>query len=104
MDMKFKIKNLNKRCYLEDLGISIKLTVEDEQIQSECVGVIWLAVNWDHKQDVAIIVMNLWVSQNSGKDLHQMSNYQLAKATAVCSFNHSSNVSSCVSRPVWQHV
>jgi hypothetical protein len=58
-----------------------------------------VAVNWDYKQVVAIMVMNLWVSQNSGKDLHQMSNYQLVKATVVCSFNYSSNVSSCVSTP-----
>ena len=78
--------------------------MEDEQIQSECAGLIWLAVNWDHNQAVAIMVMNHWVSQNSGKVLHQMSNYQLVKATGVCSFNHSSNVSSCVSTPVWQHV
>jgi len=40
MDMKFEIKNLNKRCRLEDLGIRIMLTVENEQIQSECVGFI----------------------------------------------------------------
>jgi len=104
MDMKFEIKNLNKRCRLEDLGIRIMLTVENEQIQSECVGFIWLVLNWDHKQAVTITVMNLWVSQNSGKDLHQISNYQLVKATSVCSFNHSSNVSSCVSTPVWQHI
>jgi hypothetical protein len=68
------------------------------------VGLIWLAVNWDHKQAVAIMVMNLQVSQNSGKILHQMSNYQLVKTTSVFSFNHSSNVSSCVSAPVWQHI
>jgi hypothetical protein len=84
---------------LEDLEISIRLNVEDEQIQSECAGFVWLAVNWDHKQAVAIIVMKLWVSQNSGKVLHWMNNYQLVKATGVCSFNHSSNISSCVSTP-----
>jgi len=56
-------------------------------------SLIWLAVNWDHKQAVTIMVMNCWVSQNSDNVLHQMSNYQLVKATAVCSFNHSSNVS-----------
>jgi glutamine amidotransferase PdxT len=78
--------------------------VNDEQIQSECAGLIWLAVNWDHKQAVAIMVMDRWVSQNSGKVLHQVSNYQLVKATVVCSFNHSSNISSCVSTPVWQHI
>jgi hypothetical protein len=89
---------------LEHLGISIRLIVEDEQIQSECAGLIWLAVNWDHKQAVAIMVMNRWVLQNSGKVLHQMSNYQLVKGTGVCSFNHSSNVSSCVSTAVWQHI
>ena len=99
MDMKFEIRNLNKRCYLEDLGISIKLTVEDEQIQSECVGFIWLVLNWDHKQALAIMVIKLWVSQNSGSS-HQISNCQLVKAVSVCSFNHSSNVSSCVSTPV----
>jgi len=32
MYVKFEIKTLNKRCHLEDLGISIRLTVEDEQI------------------------------------------------------------------------
>ena len=100
MYVKFEIKTLNKRCHLEDLGISIRLTVEDEQIWSECEGLIWLAVNWDHKQAVAIaMVMNRWGSQNSGKVLHQMSNYQLVKATGVCSFNHSSNISSSVSSP-----
>jgi hypothetical protein len=71
--------------------------VDDEQIQSECVGLIWLAVNWDYEQAVAIMVMNHWVSKNSGEVLHQLSNYQLVKANGVCSFNHSSNVSSCVS-------
>ena len=98
MDVKFEIMNLNKRCHLEYLDVSIKLTVEDE-IQSECAGFIWLAVNWDHKRAVVITVVNVWVSQNSGKILHQMSNYQLVKATGVCSFNHSSNISSCVSTP-----
>jgi glutamine amidotransferase PdxT len=48
--------------------------VDDEQIRSECAGLIWLAVNWDHKQTIAIMVMNCWVSQNKGKVLHQMSN------------------------------
>jgi len=104
MDTKFEIKKLNKRCHLEDLGISIRLIVEDEQIQCECAGLIWLAVNWDHKQAAAIMVMNQLVSQNSGKVLHQMSNYQLVKAIGVCSSNHSSNVSSCVSTAVWQHI
>jgi len=33
--------------------------VEDEQIQSECAALIWLVVNWDHKQAVAIMVMNI---------------------------------------------
>ena len=32
MHMKFEIKKLNKRCNLEDTGISIRLIVEDEQI------------------------------------------------------------------------
>ena len=35
--------------------------------------------------------------------LDQMGNHQLVKATAVCSCNHSSNVSSFVSTPVGQH-
>jgi hypothetical protein len=38
MDVKFEIKNLNKRCHFEDLGISIRLMVDDEQIQSESVA------------------------------------------------------------------
>jgi hypothetical protein len=104
MYVKYEIKNLNKRCSLEDLGISIKLILEDEQTQSECAGLIWLAVNRDHKQAVAIMVMNLWGSQNSGKVLHQISNYQLVKAVSVCSFNHSSKVSSCVSTAVWNYI
>ena len=99
MDMKFEIRKLNQRCHLEHFGISIRLIVEGEQIQYECAGLIWLTVNWDHKQAVAVVIMKLWVSQNSGKVLHQMSSYQLVKATGVCSFNHSSNVSSCVSTP-----
>jgi hypothetical protein len=45
---------------------------------------IWLAVNWDRKQAVVVMVMNLWFSQNSGKVLHQMRNCQLVKATGVC--------------------
>ena len=104
MYVKFEIKNLNKRCNLEHLGICIRLIEEDEQIHCECAGLIWLGVNWDYKQAVAIMVMNVWVSQNSGKVLHQLSNYQLFKAVSVCSFNHSSNVSSCVSTAVWQHI
>jgi len=48
--------------------------VDDEQIQSGCAVLIWLAVNWDYKQAVAIMVMDRSVSQNSGKVLHQMSN------------------------------
>jgi len=102
MDKKFEIVKLNQRCHLENLGI--RFIVEGEQIQYECAGLIWLAVNWDHKQAVAVVVMKVWVSQNSGKVLHQMSSYQLVKATGVCSFHHSSNVSSCVSTPVWQHI
>jgi len=78
--------------------------VEDEQIQSECAALIWLAVNWDHKQVLAITVMNIWISQNSGKVLHQISNYQLVKAVRACSFNHSSNISSQISTPAWQHI
>jgi hypothetical protein len=35
MDMKLEIKELNRRCNLEHLGISIRLIVDDEQIQSE---------------------------------------------------------------------
>jgi glutamine amidotransferase PdxT len=81
-----------------------KVNTEDEQTRSECAGLIRLAVSWDHKQTVAIMVMNIWVSQNSGKVPHQMSNYQLVKATSVFSFNHSSNFSSCVSTPVWQNI
>jgi hypothetical protein len=103
MDMKFEIKNLNKRCHLEHLCICIK---ENSGWWTNTIwmwGLIWLAVNWDHKQVVKIMVMKLWVSQNSSKILCQMSNYQLVKATGVCSFNYSSNVSSCVSTPVWQH-
>jgi len=99
MDKKFEIKKLNQRCHLENFGISIRLIAEGEQIQYECAGLIWLGVNWDHKQAFADVVINVWVSQNSGKVLHQMSSYQLVKALSVCSINHSSNVSSCVSTP-----
>ena len=100
MDRKFEKKKLNKRRHLEDLGMSIRWIVDDEQVQCECAGLIRLALNWDHKQTVPIKITHLWVSQNSGKVLHQISNYQLVKVDGVCSFNHSSNISSCVSTPV----
>ena len=53
MDKKFEIKKLNQRCHLENFGISIRLIAEGEQIQYECAGLIWLGVNWDHKQAFA---------------------------------------------------
>jgi len=41
---------------------------------------------------------------NSGKDLHQRSNYQVVKAVRVCSSSYISNVPSLVSTAVWQHI
>jgi hypothetical protein len=70
--------------------------VDDEQIRSEGAGLIRLALNWDHKQALAIMVMNLWVSQNSGKVLTRSVTTSWSRLS-VSSFNHSSNVSSCFS-------
>lgn len=58
--------------------------------KSEYVGWTQLALSRYQNQALEVMVMNLWVSQNSSELLHQMRNYQLVKAVSVCSFNHSS--------------
>jgi hypothetical protein len=64
--------------------------MDSEQILSEYAGWTQLAVNRDHKQGIAIMVIKVTLSQNSSELLHQMRNCQLVKIVSVCSFNHSS--------------